>query len=119
MSPSSSAADRAVETPASSDGSICPEPQRAIIRLPDRLDFAAARDLHADLVELRGVPVLVDGTAVVFSGALAAQVLLATSRDWKAVGETLALTVSSAMHSDLVRLGVLGEFPQLVEVAEC
>lgn len=88
----------------------------AILTLPDRLDFNAARDLHARLAELRGTPVSIDGKAVVFGGALAAQVLLAAAQEWSAAGDVLLLTASAALRDDLQRLDVLSRFPTLIEV---
>jgi anti-anti-sigma regulatory factor len=121
MSPSSSSARRASrislipagQTPADA------EAETNVLRLPLRLDFAASRDLHAKFTELRGSALAIDGTAVTFCGALAAQVLLSASRETAATGETFVLKASPALQDDLSRLGVLGEFSNLVEVTEC
>jgi anti-anti-sigma regulatory factor len=116
MSPSSSAGRRAVQKSEASavPGNASTEP--TTIRLSDRLDFAAARDLHARFVECRSASVRVDGSAVIFGGALAAQVLLSASRDWAEAGTEWSLCASPALRNDLQRLGLLGDFPNLVEV---
>jgi anti-anti-sigma regulatory factor len=116
MSPSSRATAR-VAKPTPPDATLDQGPaEPATVTLPERMDFNAARDLHARLAELRGSPVSVDGTAVVFGGALAAQILLAAALDWSAAGDTLLLTVSPTLRDDLQRLDVLGRFPTLIEV---
>lgn len=46
------------------------------------LDSAAATPLAADLLELRGNPLRVDGSAVSFAGALPLQVLIAAKKQW-------------------------------------
>jgi anti-anti-sigma regulatory factor len=115
MSPSSSAGHRPSRKPKPDTG----QDRRldgTTVTLPDRMDFTAARELHQYLAKLRGSSVTVDGTAVVFGGALGAQVLLSASRDWAAAGHAWRLTVSTALRNDLQRLGLLGEFPNLVEV---
>lgn len=108
MSPFSSAKPEAAKTPGAA-GQIT-------VNLPDRLDFDAAQNLTARLAELRGVPVLVDGKAVICGGALGAQVLLAASREWARAGDVWEMTVSTALREDLHRLGILSEFSSLVEV---
>lgn len=112
MSPSSSAT--LCDADLTGPGRNSTEP--ATLALPDRLDFNAARDLHARLAELRGTPVSIDGKAVVFGGALAAQVLLAAAQEWSAAGDALLLTASAALRDDLQRLDVLSRFPTLIEV---
>lgn len=113
MSPSSRKAN---QRSGPEDGQGGSRPEQTTVTLPERMDFAAARDLHARLVELRGSPITVDGKAVVFGGALAAQVLLSASLDWAATGDALRLTISTAFRDDLQRLDVLGKFPTLIEV---
>jgi anti-anti-sigma regulatory factor len=116
MSPSSKATRRVAEpTPPDAAQDLGPT-EPATVTLPERMDFNAARDLHARLVELRGSPVRVDGKAVVFGGALAAQILLAAALDWSAADDALLLTVSPTLRDDLQRLDVLGRFPTLIEV---
>lgn len=100
-------------------GQPVPDRETNALTLPVRLDFAATRDLHAELLERRGSALSVDGTAVTFCGALAAQVLLSASRETAATGETFVLKASAALQDDLSRLGLLGEFSTLVEVTEC
>ncbi|HLQ20404.1 MAG TPA: hypothetical protein VK146_15630 [Tabrizicola sp.] len=116
MSPSSRAAQRAAGKSSTSADPDSASADATTVLLPDRLDFAATRDLHARLLELRGGPVILDGTAVVFGGALAAQVLVGATRDWAAAGDMLSLKLSPSLQDDLRRLAVLGEFPNLVEV---
>jgi anti-anti-sigma regulatory factor len=116
MSPSSKAAARAAHEPGPRAAQDVCETAVSLITLPERVDFTAARDLHARFAELRGAPVTVDGKAVVFGGALGAQVLLTAALDWAAAGDALHLTVSSTLRDDLQRLDVLGKFPTLIEV---
>ena len=116
MSPSSRATARVAE-PTPPDAAQDKGPgEPATVTMPERMDFNAARDLHARLVDLRGGPVSVDGKAVVFGGALAAQILLAAALEWSAAGDALLLTVSPTLRDDLQRLDVLGRFPTLIEV---
>jgi anti-anti-sigma regulatory factor len=119
MSPSFSAASNTTKTSLPGSRQDSSKQDFVTIMLPDRLDFAAARNLHAELVQLRGETVVIDGTTVVFAGALAAQVMMSAVRDWKVAGDALALKTSAVMRGDLERLGVLTEFPNLVEVATC
>jgi anti-anti-sigma regulatory factor len=116
MSPSSRAAERTASVPEPRVAQDASQPVPSILSLPERVDFTAARDLHARLVELRGGAVTVDGSAVVFGGALGAQVLLTAALDWAAAGDALHLTISTALRDDLQRLDVLGKFPTLIEV---
>ena len=116
MSPSSKAAERTASGPEPSVVQDASQPMPPVVSLPERVDFTAARDLHARLVEFRGSAVTVDGSAVAFGGALGAQVLLAAALDWTAAGDALHLTISTALRDDLQRLDVLGKFPTLIEV---
>lgn len=119
MSPSSSPVRRASRISILTTDRPAPDRDLATLDLPARLDFGSARDLHAGLMARRGLALAVDGSAVTFCGALAAQVLISASRETTAAGETFVLRASPALHDDLSRLGVLGEFSNLVEVAEC
>jgi anti-anti-sigma regulatory factor len=116
MSPSSKAADRTARDPGPRTAQDAAQPASSIVTLPERVDFTAARDLHARLVELRGRAVTLDGSAVAFGGALGAQVLLTAALDWTTAGDALHLTISTALRDDLQRLDVLGKFPTLIEV---
>ena len=116
MSPSSSAATAVAQTTGPEAGPDLGATAPATLKLPERLDFNAARDLHARLIELRGTPVSVDGKSVIFGGALAAQVLLAAAQEWSAAGDAMILTISPNLRDDLQRLDVLGRFPTLIEV---
>jgi anti-anti-sigma regulatory factor len=80
------------------------------LQLQERLDFDAARDLHASLLALRGADLTIDGSAVRVGGALAAQILLAAARDWSLAGKSLILSASTSLQDDLSRLGLLGAF---------
>jgi anti-anti-sigma regulatory factor len=80
-----------------------------ILQLPERLDFNAARDIHQQLLALRGKAVTVDGSLVRAGGALATQVLLAALREWHGAGLAFTLSSSVALQDDLERLGVLPE----------
>ena len=83
-----------------------------ILHLPERLDFDAARTLHGQLLALRGRPVIIDGSAVRTGGTLAAQILLAAARDWRAAGQPFTFAPSVALQDDLERLGVMSEIAQ-------
>lgn len=119
MSPSSSPERRVARISLLAAGQPTPDPTAAALQLSARLDHAAARDLHGELLDLRGATVSVDGTGVAFCGALAAQILVAAARETLAAGGSFGLRASAALVEDLSRLGVLNEFPDLVEVAEC
>lgn len=83
-----------------------------ILHLPEKLDFDAARALHAELLALRGRPISIDGTSVRSGGTLAAQILLAAARDWRATDLPFTLAPSVALQDDLERLGILSEIAQ-------
>ena len=83
-----------------------------ILHLPERLDFDAAREFYGQLLALRGRPISIDGSAVRAGGTLAAQILLAAARDWRAVGLPFTFAASVALQDDLDRLGVLSEIAQ-------
>jgi anti-anti-sigma regulatory factor len=119
MSPSSSPERRASRISIVTAAASAPDRDQPNLQLPARVDFDAARELHGALRDRCGLPLEVDGTAVAFCGALAAQVLVAASRETAAAGHSFVLRASTALRDDLSRLGVLGEFPNLVEVAEC
>ncbi len=119
MSPSSSSERRASRISIVAAAEPVSDQDQTALKLPARLDFDAARDLHGALVDRGGSELLVDGTAVSFCGALAAQVLIAAVHDTAAAGNSFVLRASTALRDDLSRLGVLGEFQNLVEVAEC
>ena len=88
-----------------------------ILHLPERLDFDAARELHGQLLALRGRPISIDGSAVRVGGTLAAQILLAAARDWRAADLPFTFAASVALQDDLDRLGVLSEIAQEEETA--
>jgi anti-anti-sigma regulatory factor len=116
MSPSSEATGRRARSAKGDPDPVRRQAEPTTVALPERIDFTAARDLYARLAELKGTGVEIDGRAVVFGGALGAQVLLAASNEWIAAGDALRLTVSAAFRNDLQRLDVLGRFPALIEV---
>lgn len=119
MSPSSSPERRASRISIVAPAESTADQLQPALHLPVRLDFDAARDLHGALMDHRGSALVVDGTTVAFCGTLAGQILVAAMRDTAAAGNAFVLRASSALRDDLSRLGVLGEFQNLVEVAEC
>ena len=80
------------------------------LALPGLLDFDAARDLHTALSERRTEDLTIDGSGVTALGGLAAQVLVAAARDWRASGRSFVMIASRDLHDDLQRLGLIGEF---------
>lgn len=112
----SSSAEAATAADASPGLASGPTGMASPIRLAERLDFSAARDLHDQLAEFQGRPVHLDGTGVRLCSALAAQVLLASARAWSAGGDDWSLSASPALRDDLRLLGLQSAFPNPVEV---
>ncbi len=54
----------------------------ACIALPQQLDGTSAASLRNSLLDVRGTPVVLDGSGVTRFGALGLQVLLAGARTW-------------------------------------
>lgn len=67
----------------------------AAIVLPSVLDIQQAEPLRAELLALRGQPVVIDAGAVERLGGLCLQVLIAARRTWEADGATIAITPAS------------------------
>lgn len=65
------------------------------IVLPAVLDIQQAEPLRAELLALRGRPVVIDASAVERLGALCLQVLIAAQRTWTADGATIAIAPAS------------------------
>lgn len=63
----------------------------AVFRLPERLDTRFAVPLAEALQARRGSPLVLDGAAVGFVGALCAEVLLVASRAWQAEGRSFSI----------------------------
>jgi chemotaxis protein CheX len=94
------------------------EPEGAL-RLPDCLDLLAATPLARALLERRGAPIVLDGSAVHQLGAQCVQVLLSAKRTWDADGVPLSIVnCAPRMIEDLQLLGIdsatltSGEQPQ-------
>lgn len=89
------------------------------ILLPEFLDLAAATPLAKTLLERRGQPIVIDGTAVNQLGAQCVQVLLSAKKTWSADGVPLSfVNCAPRMIEDLQHLGInsaaliSGEFAQ-------
>ncbi len=77
------------------------------IRLPEFLDLAAAKPLARTLLERRGTPIVIDGSAVSQLGAQCVQVLLSAKKTWNADGVPLSLVnCAPRMVEDLHHLGI-------------
>lgn len=72
----------------------------AVFPLAAVLDIRAAEPLKADLLALRGQPVVLDVSNVERLGGLCLQVLLSARRTWAADGHALTLTGDAAAFSD-------------------
>ena len=75
------------------------EASTARVDLAEVLDLAAAEPLRAELIERRGAPVELDGSAVQRVGGLCLQVLLSAQATWAADGQPL----SFACHAPVLR----------------
>jgi chemotaxis protein CheX len=53
-----------------------------VLKLPEKLDVAAARSVRDTLLSRRGTPVVIDAAAVGRASALAVEVLLSGARQW-------------------------------------
>jgi chemotaxis protein CheX len=96
-----------------------PLPDGSSIRLPEFLDLAAATPLAKTLLERRGQPIVIDGSAVHQLGAQCVQVLLSAKRTWSVDGVTLSIVnCAPRMIEDLQFLGIdaatliSGDLPQ-------
>lgn len=77
------------------------------VRLPEFLDLAAATPLAKTLLERRGQPIVIDGSAVHQLGAQCVQVLLSAKRTWNADGVPLSIVnCAPRMIEDLQFLGI-------------
>jgi chemotaxis protein CheX len=77
------------------------------LRLPEILDLPTARPLARALIERRGRPIVVDGSAVARLGAQCVQVLLSAKRTWGADGVPLSfVNCAPRMIEDLRLLGI-------------
>jgi chemotaxis protein CheX len=77
------------------------------IRLPTRMNFQAARELHARLVVLRAQDVEIDASHVEFLGGIAAQTLIAAQRTWHGDGRRFdLLRPSGGFCASLADLGL-------------
>ncbi|HEY0438088.1 MAG TPA: STAS domain-containing protein [Phenylobacterium sp.] len=65
------------------------------VRLPEIMDLNAARPLAADLLELRGGAVTLDGSQVTRLGGLCLQVLLSAQATWAADGQAFQVAAPS------------------------
>lgn len=75
--------------------------------LNGHLDSVAAPPLAADLLETRGKPMRVDGSAVTFAGTLLIQVLVSAKKQWQEDGHDFTVSpVSSALANAAKGLGV-------------
>jgi len=78
--------------------------------LPPRLDSAATTRLAETLRAAAGKPLTMDGSGVVFGGALGLQALAAARRDWAAAGLEFRLKEPSGALEEACR--ILGIVPE-------
>ncbi len=111
--PLSEAEATAVETQELASDPIEPVEATAVsgaddaIQLPEFLDLAAATPLAQALVERRGKPIVIDGSAVHQLGAQCVQVLLSAKKTWSADGVPLSfVNCAPRMIEDLQYLGI-------------
>lgn len=84
------------------------EPQR--FRLPEIMDLKAAAPLRAQLLELRGKPIELDGTDVQRLGGLCLQVLLSARDSWNNDGMPFSLAATSeTLEQSLSLFGVTAD----------
>lgn len=74
----------------------------AVVSLAPTLDLQAAEPLRAELMALRGRPLVVDGSQVARLGGLCLQVLLSARRTWAEDGLALSLDKPSQAFVDQV-----------------
>jgi len=76
------------------------------IKLPEKLNTAAAESLFRDLIAARGAPLTLDAGDVVQLGSLCCQVLISARRTWEA--DDVALTLDNVPQPILEGLEGLG-----------
>lgn len=91
--------------------------------LNGHLDSAAAPPMAVDLLEMRGTPVCVDGSAVRFAGTLPLQVLVAAHNQWRDDGHAFKIAPFSPQFASAaaglgIELSALGASAMDVIVAE-
>lgn len=74
----------------------------AALRLTEVLDITAARPLAAELLALRGSPLIIDASGVQRLGGLCLQVLLSAQSTWSADGHDFSVTQPSPEFADSV-----------------
>lgn len=86
----------------------------AEIVLTPVLDIQSAGPLRARLLELRGQPLAIDGSAVERLGGLCLQVLLSARQTWAGDGQPLAVDpMSDAFADQWTRFGAPQPGPRL------
>ncbi|AQR63111.1 hypothetical protein BZG35_16715 [Brevundimonas sp. LM2] len=88
----------------------------SLIMLPCRLDSAALLSCLADLLERRGAPLILDGSAVERLGGQGLQLLLSAFKTWREDGQPLRL--QSASEALLAGMRQLGIDPETLEPAD-
>jgi anti-anti-sigma regulatory factor len=77
------------------------------VRLPARLDSAAAGSLVQTLAERQGGDVVLDAAGVDLLGAKAMQTLIVAAKDWHSAGHGFSvINLSSAVRAQLADLGL-------------
>ena len=79
------------------------------ISLPPKLDHAASSTLLETLRAHSGTPLRIDASDAKGIGGLAAQIILAAVRKWRADRVEIEFIRSEAMDLDFQRLGMLDE----------
>ena len=66
------------------------------LSLPANLDVTTLGPLLAELISLRGAPLILDGSAVAKTGCLGLQLLISAQRSWAQDAQSLRLVDPSA-----------------------
>jgi len=78
--------------------------RKKVLKLPARLDTAAAGKLKRHLVSRRGSDLSIDAGAVVMLGTMCAEVLLSAAQLWRQEGRALTVASPSVSFSESLRL---------------
>lgn len=96
----------ATPAPAPAGDAASTDTASAVLPLPPRLDTRAATALAAALLQRRGTPLRLDGSAVAFVGASCAQVLIAARESWRRDGLPFAVVPGGGLADGLRTLGL-------------
>lgn len=85
----------------------------AFVELPALLDLAAAQPLRAELLALRGRPLVIEASSVTRLGGLCLQVLMSARQTWRRDGIAFGLSGTSRAMTD--QLNAFGELSLVVD----